>query len=134
MADISGADGLGSPAIEQDPSIAQLQSQQLGVQAAQAVALPATGFVASIDNLSGQIHFTAGANISITNDGITNITISVVGLVKNNITAAAPTSGNDESEGYSVYSLWIDNTIPATPTTYICSDNSTMSAIWTALN
>lgn len=139
MADIGIGSGIGDAAIEQDPSIAQIQAAQLGAQSAIAVALPPTGFVASIDGLTGLITFTNGSNISITTDGVSNITISVIGLgatatAKTNITAAAPTPGNDEFEGYAPFSLWIDNTIPATPTIYICSDASTASAIWTALN
>jgi hypothetical protein len=57
-------EGLQSPAIEQDPSIAQLQSQQLGAQQALAAKLPATGFVASIDGLTGLLNLTM-AQISV---------------------------------------------------------------------
>jgi len=132
-------EGLGSPAIEQDPSVAQIQAAQLGAQAAIDVALPPTGFVASIDGLTGLITFTNGTNISITNDGVSNFTFSVTGLAAaatapSNITAAAPTPGNDESEGWQPFSLWIDNTIPATPTVYICASNATAAAVWVALN
>ncbi len=138
MASIIG-EGLGSPAIEQDPSIAQLQSAQLGTESAIAVALPPTGFVGSIDGLTGLLTFSDGANISITNDGVSNFTFSVTGLgatatAKTNIAAASPTPGNDEFEGYAPFSLWIDNTIPATPTVYICCDASTAAAVWVALN
>lgn len=73
-------EGLGSPSIEQDPSVAQLQAAQLGAQSAIAVALPATGFVASIDGLTGLITLSDGTHISITNDGVSNFTISTTGL------------------------------------------------------
>ncbi len=139
MADIGIGTGVGDVAIEQDPSIAQLQAAQLGAQSAIAVALPPTGFVASIDGLTGIMTFSNGANISITNDGVSNFTFSVIGisqagLAKSNITAAPPTPGNDEFEGYAIFSIWIDNTIPATPTIYMCTDSSTAAAIWVALN
>lgn len=139
MAESAGTDGLGSPAIEQDPSIAQIQSAQLGAQAAIQVALPPTGFVASIDGLTGLITFTGGTNISVTSDGVSNFTFSVTGLqalatAKCNITAAPPTPGNDESESYVPFSMWIDNTIPATPDVYICVANTTMAAVWVKLN
>ncbi len=132
-------EGLGSPAIEQDPSVAQLQAAQLGTESALAVALPPTGFVGSIDGLTGLLTFNDGANISITNDGVSTFTFSVIGLsaaatAPGNITAAPPTPGNDESEGYQPFSIWIDNTIPATPTVYICASNATMTAVWVALN
>lgn len=135
----SVGEGLGSPAIEQDPSVAQLQAAQLGTESAIAVALPPTGFVASIDGLTGLLTFNDGTDISITNDGVGNFTFSVVGLsaaatAPGNITAAAPTPGNDESEGWLPFSIWIDNTIPATPTVYICASNTTMAAVWVALN
>ncbi len=139
MADIGIGTGVGDVAIEQDPSIAQLQAAQLGAQSAIAVALPPTGFVASIDGLTGIMTFSNGANISITNDGVSNFTFSVIGLgavatAKTNITAAPPTPGNDEFEGYSPFSLWQDNTNPAAPTIYICCDASTAAAVWVALN
>jgi len=132
-------EGLGSPAIEQDPSVAQIQAQQLGAQSAETVGLPATGFVGSINNLSGLLTLTGSANISVTDDGVSNFTFTLVGvgqqgLAKSNITAAAPTPGNDESEGYSIYSIWIDNTIPATPDVYICASNAPMAAVWVKLN
>lgn len=79
MATIAG-DGLSSPAIEQDPSIAQIQAAQLAAQAAIAVALPASGFVASIDGLTGLITFASGTHISVTNDGVSNFTFSTTGL------------------------------------------------------
>ncbi len=136
-------DGISTPAIEQDPGIAQIQSAQV-VASAIAVALPATGFVASINSLSGLITIQAGTSspgvtVTVSSDGVSTISIGVTGFgsmatVKCNITAAPPTPGNDEFEGYKIFSIWIDNTIPATPTIYICSDASTAAAIWTALN
>jgi len=98
MADLGG--GIDSPAIEQNVDIAKIQAAQLGTQAAIAVALPPTGFVASIDGLTGLVTFTAGTGISITNDGVGNFTFTATLTVpKNNITAAPPTPGNDEFEG-----------------------------------
>lgn len=141
MADIGS--GIDSPAIEQDPSIAQIQASQV-VLGQIAVALPATGFVASINSLSGLITIQAGTSspgitVTVSSDGVSTISIGVTGVgsagtAKSNETAAAPTPGNDESEGYSVYSIWIDNTIPATPDVYICASNATAAAIWVKLN
>lgn len=75
-------EGLGSPAIEQDPSVAQIQSAQLGVQQAQQVSLPATGFVASINNLTGLITIqsgtsSSGVTVNVTDDGVSTISIGV---------------------------------------------------------
>lgn len=130
MADVGS--GLDSLAIEQDPSIAQLQAQQASAQAALQVNLPATNFVASIDGLIGLLNFISGSNISVTNDGVSNITISVIGLAtaataKSNIAAAPPTPGNDESEGYAVFSLWLDTSVP---NFYLCASNATAAAVW----
>ncbi len=93
MADIGIGSGVGDVAIEQDPSIAQIQAAQLGTQAAVAVALPPTGFVGSVNGLTGLLTFDNGANISITNDGVSTFTFSVVGvsqagLAPDNITAS----------------------------------------------
>jgi hypothetical protein len=71
MASLS--EGLGSPAIEQDPSVAQIQAAQLGAQSAQQqVSLPATGFVATINGEDGAITIqpgtsSVGLNIVVTN-------------------------------------------------------------------
>lgn len=141
MADIGS--GITSDAIEQDPSVAQIQANQV-VASQIAVALPATGFVASINSLNGLITIQAGTSspgvtVTVSSDGVSTISIGVTGFgslatVKCNITAAPPTPGNDEFEGFSIFSIWIDNTIPATPTIYMCSDASTAAAVWVALN
>jgi hypothetical protein len=137
-------DGISTPAVEQDPSIAQIQAATSVALTQTQVALPATGFVASVNSLSGLITIQAGTSspgvtVTISSDGVTTLSIGVTGIsaagtAKSNIIAAAPTIANDESEGYAVFSLWIDNTVPATPTIYICSDPASGAAIWTALN
>ncbi len=141
MAEIGS--GIDSPAIEQDPSIAQIQSQQV-VAAAIAVALPATGFVASINSLNGLITIQAGTSspgvtVTVSSDGVSTISIGVTGIslagtAPDNITAAAPTPGNDESQGWMPFSLWQDNTIPSAPDIYICASNATAAAVWVKLN
>lgn len=56
-------EGTGSPAIEQDPGIAQIQAQQLGAQSAQQqVSLPATGFVSTINGQDGAITIQQGSD------------------------------------------------------------------------
>lgn len=76
-------EGVGSPAIEQDPGIAQIQAAQLGAQQAiQLAALPDTGFVASINALTGLIILqpgtsTAGVTVNVTDDGVSTISIGV---------------------------------------------------------
>ncbi len=137
MSDIGS--GISSDAIEQDPGIAQLQAAQVGFTRA-AVSLPSVGFVESINSLSGLITLQAGTSssgvtVTIATDGVSTITIGVTGIggagaAPSNETAAAPTPGNDESQGWKPFSIWIDNTNPANPTTYICTDNSTAAAVW----
>lgn len=134
-------DGLNSPAIEQDPSIAQLQAQSVGLQQV-AVALPATGFVASINSLSGLITIQAGTSspgvtVTISGDGVSTIAIGITGIslagtAPSNITNAPPTPGNDESEGWMPFSLWQDTS--GLPDFYICASNATMAAVWVKLN
>ncbi len=139
MADIGS--GITSDAIEQDPGIAQIQAQQV-VASAIAVALPATGFVASVNSLSGLITIQAGTSspgvtVTVSSDGVSTISIGVTGFgslatVKCNLTAILPpTPGNDEFEGYSVGSEWLDTTGPIF---YKCASATTMSAVWVALN
>lgn len=136
-------DGISSPAIEQNPDIAQVQARQILPEAI-LNALPGTGFVASINSLSGLITIQSGTSspgvtVIISSDGVSTISIGVTGIgqaatAKSNIQAGAPSPSNDQSEGYAIYSIWIDNTIPATPTIYMCSSAVTMAAVWSALN
>jgi len=134
-------DGIDSPAIEQDPSIAQIQANQV-VASQVAVALPATGFVASINSLSGLITIQAGTSspgvtVTISSDGVSTISIGITGFgalatVKCNYTAILPpTPGNDEFEGYSVGSEWLDTVASIF---YKCVSNATAAAVWVALN
>jgi len=123
-------DGLDSPAIEQDPSIAQIQSAQVALTQV-AVALPATGFVASINSLNGLITIQSGSSspgvtVTVSSDGVSTISIGVtginlVGTAKTNEAAFPPTPGNDESEGFSAFSMWIDSSVP---NVYMCVDAS----------
>lgn len=138
MAEIGS--GIDSPAIEQDPSIAQIQSAQV-VAAAIAVALPATGFVASINSLNGLITIQAGTSspgvtVTVSSDGVSTISIGVtginlVGTAKTHEDIVPPTPGNDESEGYAKFSMWLNS---VGPTFYMCADPATMAAVWIALN
>lgn len=138
MSDIGS--GIDSPAIEQDPSVAQLQAQAVVAQQI-AVALPATGFVASVNSLSGLITIqagtsSAGVTVTVSSDGVSTISIGVTGfnaiaVAKSNLTAVVPpTPGNDESENYAVGSLWLDTTVP---NFYMCANPATAAAQWVLL-
>lgn len=75
-------EGIGTPAIEQDPGIAQIQAAQLGAQSAQQqVSLPATGFVATINGEDGAITIQPGSSstgltVAVTN-GLGTVSIGV---------------------------------------------------------
>jgi hypothetical protein len=135
MADIGS--GIDSPAIEQDVGIAQIQAAQLGQQQASLVNLPAVGFVASINSLSGLLTLQAGTSstgvtVTISSDGVSTISIGITGIstaatAKSNIAAFPPTAGNDESEGYSTFSIWLDSSLN---NFYMCASNATAAAIW----
>lgn len=128
-------DGNTSTAVEQDPSIAQIQANQL--VASQFLAqLPTGGFVASINALSGILNISQGANIQISSDGVSTLTIAVTGitapaLAQSNIAASAPGPSNDEFEGYNYFSLWIDSTVPDV---YMCLNPASGAAVWAKLN
>lgn len=134
-------DGLNSPAIEQDPSVAQLQAAAAGIGAAIAVNLPETGFVGSLNALTGLVNLQSGSSstgvtVVVSSDGVSNISIGVQGITapavaKSNIAAAAPTPSDDESLGYSEFSLWIDSSVPDV---YMCLDPATLTAVWVKLN
>jgi hypothetical protein len=73
--------GLDSPAIEQDPSIAQLQAQQSTAGFISSF-LPDTGFVESLNALSGLVTIQAGTSspnyaIVVSSDGVSTISIGV---------------------------------------------------------
>lgn len=51
--------------------------------------------------------------------------------LKTNIAATAPGAGNDSTEGYSVFSLWLNTT---NNIFYACADNTATAAIWAPLN
>lgn len=132
--------GIDSPAIEQDPSVAQLQARQILAETLIA-ALPATGFVASLNALTGLLTLQAGTSspgvtVTVSSDGVSTISIGVTGIstagaAKSNIAAVPPTIANDESEGWNYFSLWIDTTVP---NVYMCLNPATMAAVWVLLN
>lgn len=134
-------EGLSSPAIEQDPSVAQLQAQAQGVGAAIAVNLPETGFVGSLNNLTGLVNLQAGSSstgvtVVVSSDGVSNISIGVQGITapgvaKSNIALIPPTPSDDESLGYSEFSLWIDSVLEDV---YMCVNPATLAAVWRKLN
>lgn len=128
-------DGNSSTAIEQDPSIAQLQANQL-IASQFLASLPSNGFVASLNALSGILNLSQGANIQISSDGVSTLTIAVTGITapamaKSNVAAFAPGPSNDEFEGWNYFSLWIDSTVP---NVYMCLSPATGSAVWVLLN
>jgi len=74
-------EGIDSPAIEQDPSIAQIQASQIIAQQI-AAALPVSGFVASVNALTGILSIVAGTSsagfaITVSSDGVSTISIGV---------------------------------------------------------
>ena len=74
----------------------------------------------TIDSNSVALYFKALRN--------TDIGLSNVENIKNNLSAsAAPTSTNDDSEGYTVGSLWVDTT---NDVQYICVDATNDAAVW----
>lgn len=95
-------EGLGAPAIEQDPGIAQIQAAQLGAQAAQQqVSLPATGFVATVNGEDGAITIqpgssSAGLSVAVTN-GLGTVSVGVTFVPNTGWTA--PT-GTGSKVGY----------------------------------
>ena len=133
--------GLDSEAIEMDPSVAQLQAQAQGVAAAVQVALPATGFVASVNALGGLLTIQPGSSspgvtVVVVTDGVSVISIGVTGITapgvaKSNVAAVPPTPTNDEFENYARFSLWIDT---VGQDVYMCIDPATAAAVWVQLN
>lgn len=123
--------GDGLDPIEQDASFAQVQARQVEAQQV-AVALPATGFVGSINGLSGLLNFAEGANIQITNDGVATITFAVTGLnatatVLNHVDVLPPNAGNDSTQGFATWSMWIDS---LTPAIFQCVSAAPGAAVW----
>lgn len=97
--------------------------------------------IGSINGQVGDLTFQTsapvnGVNLSIAAAGGV-FTFSIVGVgalagVKSNLTALiAPTVADDDTQGYSVGSMWQDTVLFKI---YMCSDNSTGAAVWTALN
>lgn len=136
-------EGLDSPAIEQNPDIARLQSAALGAQlAASIISLPATGFVSSLNGQEGSIVVqagtsTTGVTVNITNGaGTVSIGVSIpviaqlgpLATIKCNFTAVvAPTANDDSGDGYDVGSQWIDVLLDDA---YICVDDTLTAAVW----
>lgn len=127
---------------EIDPDIAQIQANQLGNAAAvQAVVLPTTGFVASLNGQSRDITLQAGSipagiSVSFTN-GVGTVSFNLSGLDasatrKNNLVAIIdPAVGNDSSQGYAVGSFWL-NTI--TPSFWVAASVAVGAAVWLKLS
>lgn len=129
-------DGNSSTAIEQDPSIAQIQAQNLVAQQFLAQ-LPSNGFVASLNALSGILNISQGANIQISSDGVSTLTIAVTGITapamaKSNVAASAPGPSNDEFEGYNYFSEWIVDVAPRE--FWVCLNPASGAADWQKLN
>jgi len=141
------SEGIDSPAIEQDPSIAQIQAAQYGAQLAQTqVSLPATGFVAEINGEDGAVtiqpgtsSITTGApdvDVAVTN-GLGTISIGVdvklyaAALAKSNTAIIAPTVNDDSGDGFSLFSTWIDTVLGDV---YMAVDVTVGAAVWRKLN
>ncbi len=135
MAELNEIDG---GAIEMNPDIARIQAAQQGVaqQIAQ-VALPATGFVATINNQSGAVIIQPGTSSSFVTVNVTNgvgtisigviVTLQAAATAKSNTAIIAPTITDDSSAGYALFSQWIDTVLDDA---YICVDATPGSAIW----
>lgn len=54
-----------------------------------------------------------------------------LGLSKNNVAVVDPTVNDDDTQGYSINSLWTNTTGPKS---YICQDASTSAAVWQLLS
>lgn len=67
------------------------------------------------------------ANVSVPTKNALYDHFSTQGWVKNNATLSAPSSSDDDTQGYSAGSIWVDLTAPEA---YICVDASTASAAW----
>jgi hypothetical protein len=55
--------------------------------------------------------------------------VTDMGWVKNNATLGAPSTSDDDTQGYNYNSLWMDIT-SSPPDAYICKDPSTGAAVW----
>lgn len=75
-------EGTGSPAIEQNPDVAQIQAKQFAPAAQAAVRLPATGFVASVNGEDGAITIQPGTSST----GLTVVVVNGVGTVAIGVT------------------------------------------------
>jgi len=108
------------------------QTASAGLSAEQALAALATGYVKvtiTTGVLSSQpvpIPVADGGTGAITIAGI----LTALGIGKQNSTNVAPTVNDDNTQGYSINSLWTDTT---GPTSYICQSVATGAAVWHAI-
>ena len=90
------------------------------------------GFEAPVGSL--YIHI-AGVNSTIfIKDNTADIDwrdIGVVGALNNYSATTTPTTANDNSQGYSIGSHWVDTT---TDTAYVCVDSSTGASVWVTIS
>lgn len=94
------------------------QTPSAGLSAEQALSLLATGFV-FVTTATGVLTSRTAAQV-----------VSDLGLSKNHSGVVAPTVNDDNTQGYSINSLWCNTT---GPTSYICQGAGTGAAIWHAI-
>ncbi len=140
-------EGFDSPAIEQNPDVARIQSSILGSQLeAIQVVIPDTDFVADINGLNGTIVVQAGSSaisagtpdadiVVTTGAGTISIAVDVnlwpAALAKSNTAIIAPTVNDDSGDGYNYFSTWIDTVLGDV---YMCVDPALGAAVWRKLN
>lgn len=100
-----------------------------------------TGPVVTITGGSTGLTFTTGgASITLTgtldiaHGGTSSTTVegalAALGLSKNNVDIVGPGFNDDDTQGYSINSIWTDTN---STISYICQDASTGAAIWTQI-
>jgi len=52
------------------------------------------------------------------------------GGVKNNVASTTPTVNDDSSQGYAIFSRWLNNADPNNPIMYECTDATIGNAVW----
>lgn len=81
----------------------------------------------------------AAANVTFNPASTTLVAINVQAAIeeirtnnpKNNSTNAAPTVSDDNTQGYRIWSIWVNT---STGTAYLCTDASTGAAVWKKIN
>lgn len=126
---------------EISPDFAPLLAQRRGASVPGAGELPTTDFVGSLNGLGGSITLQqgtvpAGITVAFT-QGAHTISFNMSGFgvlatAKCNVDTVPPTVNDDDTQGYSPFSEWIDSSI-APGELYVCMDATTGAAVWLQL-